>query len=129
MPDRIEPPDGSIAASAYPSCKASRAFLCSGLVSEVGFGGSGTIEGGSAVSVVDSGFGSSNTFGTNFAEVGAFWEVEAEEAIGVLDGTLLTGGVGVSVVQSAVDNRLNLGDVEELAAVVGEEAFHFNDAA
>ena len=53
--------------------------------------------------------------------------MEAEETVRVLDGLLLAGGVGVGVVEVASDNGCDFGDVEELAAIVCEEAFHFDD--
>ena len=79
------------------------------------------------VGVVDGGFGYGNAFWPNLAEVGAFGGMEAEETIRVLDGSLLAGGVGVGVVEVASDNGCDFGDAEKLAAIVGEETFHFDD--
>ena len=53
--------------------------------------------------------------------------METEKTVSVLDGALLAGGVGVGVVKVTLDNGRDFGDVEELAAVVGEEAFHLDD--
>ena len=53
------------------------------------------------------------------AEVGSLRIPPADEAVAVLDGTLLPRGVGAGAVDVAPDDRLDLPGVEELAAVVG----------
>ena len=52
------------------------------------------------------------------AEVGSLRVPPADEAVAVLDGTLLPRGVGAGVVDVAPDDCLDLPGVEELAAVV-----------
>ena len=54
-----------------------------------------------------------------FAEVGSLRVPPADEAVAVLDGTFLPGGVGAGVVDVASGDGLDLPGVEELAAVVG----------
>ena len=41
--------------------------------------------------------------------------MEVEKTVSVFDGPLLAGGVGVGVVEVALDNGRDLGDVEGLA--------------
>ena len=53
----------------------------------------------------------------DLGEVGALGKSEAEEAVGVLDGAFLPGGVGVGVVDGGAEDAFEGGLVEELAAV------------
>ena len=53
----------------------------------------------------------------DLGEVGALGEPKAEEAVGVLDGAVLPGGVGVGVVDGGAEDAFEGGLVEELAAV------------
>ena len=95
----------------------------------VGLGGGGATKGGAAEGVVDGALGGGDGARPDGAEVGAFGEVVAEKAVGVLHGAFLVGGVGVGVMKGAADDGLDFGQVEEFAAIIGEEAFHGDDAA
>lgn len=53
------------------------------------------------------------------AEVGAFWEVLPDELVGVLDGALLPGGIGVGEIDGGVESPGDGLMVGELNAVVG----------
>ena len=55
----------------------------------------------------------------DLGEVGALGEPKADEAVGVLDGAFLPGGVGVGVVDGSAEDAFEGGLVEELAAVIG----------
>ena len=52
-------------------------------------------------------------------EVGAFAPPKADDAVGLLDGALLVGGVGVGVVDGNTQDLLKLTLVEKLFAIVG----------
>ena len=53
----------------------------------------------------------------DLGEVGALGEPKADEAVGVLDGAFLPGGIGVGVVDGGAEDTFEGGLVEELAAV------------
>ena len=57
----------------------------------------------------------------DLGEVGAFGEPKAEEAVGVLAGAFLPGGVGVSVVDGGAEDAFEGGVVEKLVPM----AFRF----
>ena len=85
----------------------------------IGLGGGGAVEGSAAKGVVDGALGGGDGARSDFAEVGAFGEVVAEEAVGVLHGAFLPGGVGVGVVEGGVEDAFEGGLVEELASIIG----------
>ena len=61
------------------------------------------------------------------AEVGSLRVPPADEAVAVLDGTLLPRGVGSRVVDVAPDDGLYLLGIEELAPVVGRDGAHTDE--
>ena len=61
------------------------------------------------------------------AEVGSLGVPPPDEAVAVLNGAFLPGGVGAGVVDVASDDGLYLPGVEELAAVVGYQKFLITD--
>ena len=68
---------------------------------------------------VEEGLGAGDRRRGDLGEVGALGEPKAEEAVGVLDGAFLPGGVGVGVVDGGAEDALEGGLVEELAPIVG----------
>lgn len=56
----------------------------------------------------------------DLGEVGVLGEPKTEEAVGVLDGAFLPGGVGVGVVDGNAEGFLYSALVEKRSAIVGD---------